>query len=198
MFNIYVNIYVQGLGLLSISSWLFLIKPSGCGDGVATCMPTSSIGVDVFYLAIYLVAFGYGGHQPSIATFGADQFDESNPKQKRSKEAFFCYFYFALNVGSLFSNTFLVYYEDRGYWTLGFLVALGSAILALVSFLFGTSRYRYVEPCGNPLPRVAQVFAAAARKWDLVPAAPDNLYEVDGPESAIKGSRKILHSNEFS
>lgn len=186
------------MGLLSLSSWLFLIKPSGCGDGVAVCMPTSKIGVAIFYLSIYLVAFGYGGHQPSIATFGADQFDESNPKQKKSKEAFFCYFYFSLNVGSLFSNTILVYYEDRGEWTLGFLVALGSAIIALVSFLFGTPKYRYIKPCGNPLPRVAQVFVASAKKWDLVPATADNLYEVEGPESAIKGSRKILHSNEFS
>ncbi|XP_048323930.1 protein NRT1/ PTR FAMILY 7.1 [Ziziphus jujuba] len=190
-------VFVLGLGLLSLSSWLFLIKPSGCGDGVEDCLPTSSIGVAIFYLSIYLIAFGYGGHQPTIATFGADQFDESNPKEKKSKSAFFCYFYLALNVGSFFSNTVLVYYENRGEWTLGFLVSLGSAIIALVSFLFGTPKYRYVEPCGNPLPRVAQVFVAAGRKWKLAPAAADALYEVEGTESAIKGSRKILHSNEF-
>lgn len=174
------------------------MKPSGCGDGVEECLPTSSIGVAVFYLSIYLVAFGYGGHQPTVATFGADQFDESNPKQKKSKAAFFCSFYFALNVGSLFSNTVLVYYEDRGDWTLGFVVSLGSAVVALLSFLCGTPSYRYVEPCGNPLPRVAQVFVAAGRKWELAPASADALFEVEGPESAIKGSRKIFHSEEFS
>lgn len=187
----------QGLVLLSLVSWLFLIKPEGCGDGQQLCMPVSSIGTALFYLATYLVAFGYGGHQPTIATFGSDQFDEANPKEKSSKAAFFCYFYFALNVGSLFSNTFLVYYEDIGKWTMGFWLSTGSAVIALVSFLSGSPGYRYIKPCGNPLPRVAQVFIAAARKWYVVPANECELFEVEGSESAIKGSRKIFHSSEF-
>ncbi|XP_022730689.1 protein NRT1/ PTR FAMILY 7.1-like [Durio zibethinus] len=190
-------ILVLGLGLLSLASWLFLINPADCGDGIKVCMPSSSAGVGIFYLSIYLIAFGYGGHQPTIATFGADQFDDSHPKAADSKAAFFCYFYFALNVGSLFSNTILVYYEDSGKWTLGFLVSLGSAIIALLLYLLGTARYRYIKPCGNPLPRVSQVFVAAYRKWDVVPATANALYEVEGTESAIKGSRKILHSGDF-
>ncbi|XP_021830882.1 protein NRT1/ PTR FAMILY 7.1-like [Prunus avium] len=194
---IFQLIFVVGLVLLSLSSWLFLFNPSGCGDGEIVCMPASPVGVAIFYLSIYLVAFGYGGYQPTIATFGADQFDEANPKERASKAVFFSYFYFALNVGSLFSNTILVYYEDTGKWTLGFVVSLGSAIIALLSFLLGTPGYRYLKPCGNPLPRVAQVFVAAARKWDIVPVNSDDLYEVEGPDSAIKGSRKIYHSNEI-
>ncbi|PON48816.1 Proton-dependent oligopeptide transporter family [Parasponia andersonii] len=191
-------ILAVGVGLLSISSWIFLIKPDGCGDGQLDCTPTSTVGIAMFYVAIYLVAFGYGGHQPTLATFGADQFDDSKPKERDSKAAFFCYFYFALNVGSLFSNTVLVYYEDIGKWTLGFLVSLASAVIAIVSFLCGSPGYRYVKPCGNPLPRVAQVFVAASRKWNLRTVHAEELYEVEGPESAIKGSRKIFHSNEFS
>lgn len=189
--------FEQGLALLSAASF-FLIKPSGCGDGEHDCMPVSPVLVAIFYLSIYLIAFGYGGHQPTIATFGSDQFDESKPKEKNSKATFFCYFYFSLNVGSLFSNTILVYYEDSGKWALGFLVSLGSAILALLSFLMGSPGYRYIKPCGNPLPRVAQVFIAATRKWSVaIPSNSDELYEVAGPESAIKGSRKILHSPDF-
>ncbi|KAB2616471.1 protein NRT1/ PTR FAMILY 7.1-like [Pyrus ussuriensis x Pyrus communis] len=195
--TIFQLIFILGLALLSLSSWLFLFHPSGCGDGETMCMPESSVGVVIFYLSIYLVAFGYGGYQPTIATFGSDQFDEANPEERASKAVFFCYFYFALNVGSLFSNTILVYYEDTGKWTLGFVVSLGSAVIALLSFLLGTPRYRYIKPCGNPLPRVAQVFVAAARKWNIVPANSGDLYEVEGPESAIKGSRKIYHSDEI-
>ncbi|KAL0558710.1 hypothetical protein IC582_003291 [Cucumis melo] len=188
-------IFVFGLGLLSLTSGMFLLKPRGCGNGTLDCMPTSTIGVAIFYLSIYMIAFGYGGHQPTLATFGADQFDDSIPKYVNAKGAFFSYFYFALNFGSLFSNTILVYFEDSGHWTAGFYVSFGSAVLALILYLLGTKRYRYLKPCGNPLPRVAQVFMAAIKKSKVVPANGDELYEVDGPESAIKGSRKILHSN---
>ncbi|KAM7279851.1 hypothetical protein ACFE04_006985 [Oxalis oulophora] len=194
---IFQLIFVVGLALLSLTSWLFLIKPEGCGNGKQNCIPTSDIGIALFYFSIYLVAFGYGGHQPTLATFGADQFNDSDPKSQELRAAFFCYFYFALNVGSLFSNTILVYYEDTGKWTLGFIVSLGSAIVALASFLGGSPWYTYVKASGNPLPRVAQVFTAAFRKWHVVPANPEDLYEVEGPNSAIKGSRKILHSNDF-
>ncbi|KAL2323819.1 hypothetical protein Fmac_022877 [Flemingia macrophylla] len=194
--TIFQLIFVLGLALSSLSSWRFLINPAGCGDGNTPCKP-SSIGDDIFYLSIYLVAFGYGGHQPTLATFGADQYDEKNPKEKSSKVAFFCYFYFALNVGSLFSNTVLVYYEDTGKWTMGFLVSLVSAVIAFLSFLAGTPRYRYVKPCGNSVVRVVQVFTAAFRKWHVAPAKAEELFEVDGPQSAIKGSRKIRHTNDF-
>ncbi|XAR60416.1 hypothetical protein NMG60_11033781 [Bertholletia excelsa] len=190
-------IFVVGLVLLSLASRIFLLEPEGCGDGKRLCKSSSSVGIVLFYLAIYLVAFGYGGHQPTIATFGADQFDETKPEQKDSKAAFFCYFYFALNVGSLFSNTVLVYFEDNGAWTLGFWASTVSAIIALVSYLLGSRGYRYVKPSGNPLSRVAQVFVATARKWHVAPGEENELYEVEGPESAIKGSRKIRHSNEF-
>ncbi|CAB4312463.1 unnamed protein product [Prunus armeniaca] len=61
----------------------------------------------------------------------------------------------------------LVYYEDKGFWTMGFLVSLGSAIVGLVSYLLAAPRYRYIKPSGNPLPRVAQVFVAAFRNGRL-------------------------------
>ncbi|KAH1056424.1 hypothetical protein J1N35_034489 [Gossypium stocksii] len=189
-------ILVLGLGLLSFASWLFLINPADCGDGTKMCRHSSSVGVGPFYFNISDCLW-IRGHQPTVATFGADQFDDSNLKAADSKAAFFCYFYFALNVGSLFSNTILVYYEDSGKWTPGFLVSLGCAIIALLLYLLGTSRYKYIKPCGNPLTRVAQVLVAAYRKWNVAPATAVALYEVEGPESAIKGSRKIPHSDDF-
>ncbi|KAK7267342.1 hypothetical protein RIF29_20011 [Crotalaria pallida] len=196
--TVFQLIFVMGLGLLSLTSWKYLIKPSGCGDEHTQCIPASKFGIGIFYLSIYLVAFGYGGHQPTLATFGADQFDEEkNKRQTNSREAFFCYFYFALNVGSLFSNTLLVYFEDKGMWTLGFAISLLSAIIALISFLVGFRRYRYLKAYGNPAIRVLQVFVAMARKWKIDPAKADELYEVEGKKSAIKGSKKILHSDDF-
>ncbi|CAN0891132.1 Protein NRT1/ PTR FAMILY 7.1, partial [Linum grandiflorum] len=187
----------QGLVLITVSAGVFLIKPNNCGDGFLDCKPATNPGAAIFQLSIYLVALGYGGHQPTLATFGADQFDESNPKTLDAKSAFFCYFYFALNCGSLISNTVIVYYEDTGKWTIGFIASLSAAVLALVLYLAGMPFYRYIKPCGNPLPRVAQVFVAAVRKRKAPSVNPELLYEVEGTASAIKGSRKIKHSNEF-
>ena len=65
------------------------------------------MGMGLFYLSVYLVALGNGGYQPNIVTFGADQFEEDNSKEGDSKDAFFSYFYLALNIGYLFSNTIL-------------------------------------------------------------------------------------------
>ncbi|KAL2478067.1 Protein NRT1/PTR FAMILY 7.3 [Forsythia ovata] len=195
---IFQAIFVLGLVSLSLTSYIFLVKPSGCGDEKTPCTSHSTIHVALFYVSIFMIALGNGGYQPNIATFGADQFDEDHPKESHSKVSFFSYFYLALNLGSLFSNTILGYYEDKGIWALGFWASTGSAIVALILFLVGTPRYRHFIPKGNPLSRFFQVIVAASRKWKVeVPSSEDGLYEVDGKELAEKGDRKILHTHGF-
>ncbi|CAA2985345.1 protein NRT1/ PTR FAMILY 7.3-like isoform X2 [Olea europaea var. sylvestris] len=195
---IFQAIFVVGLVSLSLTSYIFLVKPSGCGDEKIPCNPHSTIHVALFYVSIYLIALGNGGYQPNIATFGADQFDEDHPKESRSKVSFFSYFYLALNLGSLFSNTILGYYEDKGMWALGFWASAGSAIVALILFLVGTPRYRHFIPKSNPLSRFCQVIIAALRKWNAeLPSVDDELYEVDGKELAENGDKKILHTHGF-
>ncbi|XP_017699967.3 protein NRT1/ PTR FAMILY 7.3-like [Phoenix dactylifera] len=197
---IFQIIFVLGLVLLSLSSHLFLLKPSGCGDEETFCGPHSGPEVDVFYLSTYLVALGNGGYQPNIATLGADQFDTEDPVEARSKVSFFSHFYLALNLGSLFSNTFLGYFEDNGMWALGFWASTGSAFMALVLFLGGTPRYRHFKPGGNPFSRLCQVIVAASRKWRVrIPPGGHNLYEVDFKEelAVSNGHRRLLHTEGF-
>ncbi|KAK7295373.1 hypothetical protein RJT34_18280 [Clitoria ternatea] len=193
---IFQVIFVIGLVSLSLSSYIFLLKPSGCGDKELPCGSHPSYQNTLFYISIYLIALGNGGYQPNIATFGADQFDEGDPKEQHSKIIFFSYFYLALNLGSLFSNTILNYFEDEGLWTLGFWASAGSATVALCLFLCGTPRYRYFKPGGNPLPRVCQVFVAAIRKWKVkLSPGDENLYEVN--ECSTNAGRKMFHTEGF-
>ncbi|KAL1535843.1 protein NRT1/ PTR FAMILY 7.3-like [Salvia divinorum] len=196
---IFQVIFVVGLASLSLSSYLFLLKPTGCGDEKTPCGPQSTLHVSLFYVSIYLIALGNGGYQPTIATFGSDQFDEDHPVESRSKVAFFSYFYLALNLGSLFSNTFLGYYEDKGIWALGFWASTGSATLALILFLLGTPIYRHFTPKGNPFSRFCQVLIAASRKSMIaLPSNHDHLYELRGTDLADNGARKILHTDGFT
>lgn len=196
--GVFQVIFVVGLGSLSLASYIFLLKPRGCSDGQTPCGPHSSMVMGLFYLSIYLIALGYGGYQPNIATFGADQFDEEDPKEGHSKVAFFSYFYLALNLGSLFSNTILGYVEDEGMWAVGFWASTGSAFAGLVLFLVGTPRYRHFKPTGNPLSRFCQVIVAATKKWKAdISSDEDELYDTDGKACSNNVGRKILHTQGF-
>ncbi|XP_057520346.1 protein NRT1/ PTR FAMILY 7.3-like [Amaranthus tricolor] len=189
--------FVIGLASLSLSTYLFLLKPKGCGDRTTSCGKHSSTEIGLFYLSIYLVALGYGGYQPNIATFGADQFDEDYQSESHSKVAFFSYFYLAMNLGQLFSNTILGYFEDEGMWALGFWASAGCAFLALVLFLVRTPKYRYFKATGNPLSRVCQVVVAAVKKSRTEMPEGERLYEAEVKECSTDGNRKLLHTEGF-
>lgn len=195
---VFQGIFVMGLALLSLSTQLFLLRPKGCGNATTPCAPHTNMEIGLFYLSIYFIALGNGGYQPNIATFGADQFDEEHPKEAYSKVSFFSYFYLALNLGELFSNTILVFFEDEGIWILGFWASTVSALAALVLFLIGTPRYRHFKASGNPLSRFCQVLVSAFRKWRVqIPPEGKTLYEVKEKESYAKTGRKMLHTEGF-
>ena len=53
-------------------------------------------------VGLLLIAIGSGGIKPCVSAFGADQFGSSDGDQK-AKGRFFAIFYWAINLGSLFS-----------------------------------------------------------------------------------------------
>ncbi|XP_009595682.1 protein NRT1/ PTR FAMILY 7.3-like [Nicotiana tomentosiformis] len=194
---IFQVIYVTGLALLALASQLYLLKPKGCGDRMTLCGEHSTMGIGLFYISVYMIALGYGGYQPNIATFGADQFDEQHPRESQSKVAFFSYFYLFMNLGSLFSNTILDYFEDEGMWALGFWASAASAFAALMLFLGGTARYRHFKSSGNPLARFAQVLVAATKKSRVeTPENEDDFYQGEDDDNTT-GGRKMLHTHGF-
>ncbi|KAK9927893.1 hypothetical protein M0R45_025056 [Rubus argutus] len=195
---IFQIIFVIGVASLSLTSQLFLLNPKGCGSQESPCGTHENYEIALFYLSIYLVALGIGGYQPNIATFGADQFDEEDCREGHSKVAFFSYFYLAMNLGSLFSNTILGYFEDEGIWAIGFWASTASAFAALVLFLGGTTRYRHFKPNGNPLARFCQVLVAAVKKAKVqMPQGGEELYQEERKEASMNGNRKILYTHGF-
>ncbi|EEF50356.1 Nitrate/chlorate transporter, putative [Ricinus communis] len=183
---------------LSFSTHRFLLKPHGCGTIGVLCEPHAPIEVAMFYLSIYLIALGSGSPEPALATFGADQFDEEDPMENRSKKTFYSYFYVAINLGSLIAETVLVYAENIGYWVLGFWICVACAVVAYVLLLSGSFKYRHFKPSGNPISRFCQVMVASFRKMKLEghPNG-EGLYEIAGNEGEINGTRKILHTDDF-
>jgi peptide/histidine transporter 3/4 len=65
----------------------------------------------MLYVGLYLIALGNGGIKPNVSTLGADQFDESDPNERKHMSNFFNWFYFIISIGSLLSVTVFVYIQ---------------------------------------------------------------------------------------
>ncbi|KAL3616537.1 hypothetical protein CASFOL_039927 [Castilleja foliolosa] len=194
---VFQSVLVIGLLLLSLSTQEFMLEPNGCGTINDICNPPSSPKVASFYISIFLLALGSGAIEPALATLGADQFDEGDPKENKSKNSFFSYYYVALNIGSLIAETVLVYIENLGKWVLAFWISTLCGFLALIFLLSGTCRYRHIRPSGNPVSRLCQVIVACVRNFEVnVPLHGEGLYEVQEPDDQ-DSVRRLSHTDDF-
>ncbi|KAL0464642.1 UNVERIFIED_CONTAM: protein NRT1/ PTR FAMILY 7.3 [Sesamum latifolium] len=189
--------YSMGLVLLSVSTQEFMLEPKGCGKIGEMCNQPSPAKLASFYVSVYLLALGSGAIEPALATLGADQFDEEDSEENKSKTKFFSYYYVALNLGSLIAETVLVYIENLGKWVLAFWISTFCGFLALIFLLSGTSRYRHTRPSGNPISRFCQVIVACVRKLKMdLPSHGEGLYEVRGKDEK-ECAQRISHTDDF-
>ncbi|KAG8371470.1 hypothetical protein BUALT_Bualt13G0090900 [Buddleja alternifolia] len=188
-------IYVLGMTLLTLSASAPRLRPTCYKKDV--CHATES-QTAVCFVALYMVALGTGGIKPCVSSYGADQFDDANAIEKGHKSSFFNWFYFSINIGALIASSVLVWIQVNIGWGWGFGVPAAAMAVAVAFFFSGTRLYRYQKPGGSPLTRLSQVVVASLRKHHVdVPADKSLLYEKSDEESAIVGSRKLDHTNEF-
>ncbi|KAL5073174.1 hypothetical protein RYX36_012158, partial [Vicia faba] len=156
---IFQLVFIIGLVILSLSTHFFFLKPHGvsCESNIQNQFP-------LFYIAIYLIALGSGVSDPALPTLGADQFDEEEPVEQRSKTLIYGYFYVALNLGSLIAETVLAYIAITGHWVMGFWICTGCACVSFVVLLSGTLRYRHYKSIENPFSNFTQVIVSFLRK----------------------------------
>ncbi|XP_059430342.1 protein NRT1/ PTR FAMILY 8.2-like [Corylus avellana] len=189
-------IYVIGMTLLTLSASVSGLKPTCYGED--NCHATDTQAA-VCFLALYLIALGTGGIKPCVSSYGADQFDDTNEVEKKRKASFFNWFYFSINIGAFIAGSLLVWIQDNVGWGWGFGIPAVAMAIAVLSFFSGTRLYRNQKPGGSPLTRICQVIVASLRKYKAkVPADESILYETADAESAIKGSRKLNHTKDFS
>ncbi|XP_020215217.1 protein NRT1/ PTR FAMILY 5.10 [Cajanus cajan] len=158
-------IYILGLGLLTLSAMLPSLTNSECEDSNKLKSCSSQSQVILFFVALYLVAIGQGGHKPCVQAFGADQFDEQHPKEHKDRSTFFNWWYFTMCAGCLATLWILNYIQDNLSWVLGFGIPCIVMIIALLVFLLGTMTYRFnvKQSDKNPFLRIGRVFVAAIR-----------------------------------
>lgn len=187
---------MKGMCTLTLSATVPAFMPPPCVDSV--CPTASSAQYAIFFFGLYLVALGTGGIKPCVSSFGADQFDDTDPVESVKKGSFFNWFYFSINIGALISSSLIVWIQDNAGWGLGFGIPALFMGFAIASFFSGTSIYRFQKPGGSPITRMCQVLVASFRKWKLdVPDDSSLLFELPDKSSAIEGSRKLLHTDEL-
>ncbi|XP_057419435.1 protein NRT1/ PTR FAMILY 8.3-like isoform X2 [Lotus japonicus] len=191
--TVFYAVYLIGMCILILSATIPALKPAECVNSVCTATLAQSV---VFFLGLYSIALGTGGIKPCIWPIGADQFDDTDNKERASKGSFFNWNYFTSNIGALIGVSALVWIEENIGWGLGYGIATSSIGIGMIVFFLGTPLYRLQKPGGSPLTRICQVVAAALRKWKLeVPQDSFLLFEVAETNSSIKGSPKLEHSD---
>ncbi|CAN7129322.1 unnamed protein product [Brassica rapa subsp. narinosa] len=158
------SLYILGLGLLTFSATI----PSLCKDQETLVSCVSKLKVTIFFSALYLIAIGEGGFKVCIRAFGADQFDEQDPKESKAKSVYFNWSYFARSAGILTTRLISNYVQENLSWALGFGIPCLSMMLSLFLFLLGTHTYRFStggegRKHTNPFVRIGRVFVAAAK-----------------------------------
>ncbi|CAN6310833.1 unnamed protein product [Urochloa humidicola] len=192
-------IYLTGMILLTLSVSLKALRPPECGPGTAdpNCtQQATNTQLGVFFLGLYILAVGTGGTKPNISTIGADQFDDSHPRERRHKLSFFNWWMFSIFFGTLFANTVLVYIQDNVGWTVGYaLPTLGLAV-SIAIFTAGTPFYRHKPTSSeSPFGKMARAIVAAARKCAVsAPVDPRDLHELDDEHYAKRNAARLPHT----
>ncbi|GKC33619.1 proton-dependent oligopeptide transporter family protein, partial [Tanacetum coccineum] len=160
-------LYILALALLAFSTLI----PTNCENAIGSSS-CSQLQVIMFFISLYLVAFAQGGHKPCVQAFGADQFDDDNPEERKAKSSFFNWWYFGLCAGPTVGIFVLTYIQDNLSWGLGFGIPCIIMGFALILFLFGTVTYRFGEKTNekSAFVRIGHVFVKAARNWRTTPS----------------------------
>ncbi|KAL0451097.1 UNVERIFIED_CONTAM: protein NRT1/ PTR FAMILY 5.7 [Sesamum latifolium] len=185
-------IYLLGLLVLTMSRVVPALKP--CDVGI--CERPRRIHEVFFFLAIYMISIGTGGHKPSLESFGADQFDDDHPEERKKKMSFFNWWNFGLCCGLLLGVTVIVYIQDHISWAAADVILTAVMAFTILIFCSGRPFYRFRKPTGSPFTPLLQVLAAAIAKRNLpYPSEPDQLYEV--PKSDQTQGRLLFHTKKL-
>ncbi|KAE8717838.1 Protein NRT1/ PTR FAMILY 5.1 [Hibiscus syriacus] len=195
-FTVSSLIYVMGMIMLTTSVSLKSLKPT-CRQGV--CNKASTLQVVFFYTSLYTIAIGAGGTKPNISTFGADQFDDFNPHEKKLKASFFNWWMFSSFLGALVATLGLVYIQENLGWGLGYGIPAVGLLFSLFVFYFGTPMYRHkVKKTKSPAWDLIQVPVAAFQNRKLqLPINPSQLHEHEPQDYISSGKRQVYYTPIF-
>lgn len=184
--------------ILTLSTILPKLRPPPCPADQIVCKEADSGQLAILYISLLLTAIGSGGIRPCVVSFGADQFDETDPKQKTSIWKFFNWYYFCMGASMLVAVTVIVYIQDNVGWDWGLGIPAIAMFLSIITFIFGYPLYRNLDPAGSPFTRLVQVCVAAYRKRKLPKVSdPGLLYENEELDADISLGGRLIHTENL-
>lgn len=69
----------------------------------------------IFFVALYIIAVGEGGHKPCVQTFAADQFEEDSLENKKVKSSFFNWWFWGIVAGQCSAILVAIYVEVKNF-----------------------------------------------------------------------------------
>ncbi|KAI3796173.1 hypothetical protein L1987_38838 [Smallanthus sonchifolius] len=190
-------IYQIGMVSLTLAAVLPKLRPPPCKTD-EICQEANTGQVAILYISLLLTAIGSGGIRPCVVAFGADQFDETDEKQKTSTWKFFNWYYFCMGASMLVAVTVIVYIQDNVGWGWGLGVPSIAMAVSIIGFVIGYPLYRNMDPAGSPFTRLIQVCVAAYKKRKLAMVSdPKLLYENEELDASISVSGNLLHTKQM-
>ncbi|KAF2317767.1 hypothetical protein GH714_041072 [Hevea brasiliensis] len=187
----------QGMTSLTLSATLPNLRPPQCKED-EVCQEADAGQLAILYASLLLTALGSGGIRPCVVAFGADQFDETDPKQSTKTWRYFNWYYFVMGVSVLLAVTVLVYVQDNVGWGLGLGIPTIAMFLSIIAFIIGYPLYRNLRPAGSPFTRLLQVSVAAFRKRKLsMVSDPKLLYQNEELDAPISIGGRLLHTKHM-
>ncbi|PUZ66613.1 hypothetical protein GQ55_3G332800 [Panicum hallii var. hallii] len=193
-FTISSLIYLAGMLLITLAVSLKSLHPQCTPDG--RCAPATRQQVAFFYGALYTMAIGAGGTKPNISTFGADQFDDFDAREREVKASFFNWWMFSSFTGGLVAVLVLVFVQENVGWGVGYTIPTAGLALSLLLFYVGTPFYRHKpvrrDAAAGPARLVGRVFRGAfANRRRQLPCDAGELQEHETAWYAAAGKRRL-------
>lgn len=183
---------------LTVSAILPQLRPPPC-KGEEVCQQATAGQLAILYGSLLLGALGSGGIRPCVVAFGADQFDESNPKEATKTWKYFNWYYFVMGVSILLAVTVLVYIQDNIGWGWGLGIPTIAMFLSIITFIIGYPLYRHMDPAGSPFTRLLQVCVSAFKKRKLAMVSdPNLLYRNDELDASISVGGKLVRTPDMT
>ncbi|KAJ3699328.1 hypothetical protein LUZ61_003033 [Rhynchospora tenuis] len=191
--------YQIGMTILTLSASIPRFRPPQCTPNGQDCKEALPWQLAILYTSLFVNALGAGGYRPCIVAFGAEQFDENDPKEKTKTWSFFNWYYFCMGVSMLLAVTAVVYVQDNVGWGWGLGIPTVAMAVSVAAFVLGYPMYRQLEPSGSPFTRLVQVVVAAIKKRNVpMVSDPKHFYENDEMDEKISIYGNLVHTNQLS